>query len=104
MEIEACSKALAVLSSDDAHELFTKTFNFLQVSRSSTTARASSRREKAAKVLEAAARRNHNPKLAMLASTVRLDAFKKVGEAIQKMVDDPAKVLEAAARRNHNPK
>merc|ERR1712194_975781 len=26
-EIEACSKALAVLSSDDAHDLFTKTFN-----------------------------------------------------------------------------
>jgi len=94
MEIEACSKALAVLSSDDAHDLFTKTFNFLQVSRSSTTTRASSRREKAAKVLEAAARRNHNPKLAMLASTVRLDAFKKVGEAIQKMVDDLVKEKE----------
>merc|ERR1719261_1218879 len=31
LEIEACSKALAVLSSDDAHDLFTKTFNFVQV-------------------------------------------------------------------------
>merc|ERR1712146_221676 len=32
MEMEAVSKALAVLSSDDAHDLFTKTFNpsFLQ--------------------------------------------------------------------------
>merc|ERR1719229_1039027 len=27
LEIEACSKALAILSSDDAHDLFTKTFN-----------------------------------------------------------------------------
>merc|ERR1712188_123555 len=27
LEMEACSKALAVLSSDDAHDLFTKTFN-----------------------------------------------------------------------------
>ena len=26
LEIEACSKALAVLSSDEAHDLFTKTF------------------------------------------------------------------------------
>merc|ERR1712072_1340044 len=32
LEMEACSKALAVLSSDDAHDTFTKTFNpaFLQ--------------------------------------------------------------------------
>merc|ERR1719162_42137 len=28
-EQEACSKALSVLSSDDAHDLFTKTFNFV---------------------------------------------------------------------------
>merc|ERR1719408_681012 len=37
MEMEACSKALAVLSSDDAHDLFTKTFNpaFMQTSMSS---------------------------------------------------------------------
>merc|ERR1712100_603285 len=27
LEMEACSKALAVLSGDDAHDLFTKTFN-----------------------------------------------------------------------------
>ena len=27
LEMEACSKALAVLSSDEAHDLFTKTFN-----------------------------------------------------------------------------
>ena len=27
MEMEACSKAFAVLSSDDAYDLFTKTFN-----------------------------------------------------------------------------
>ena len=32
MEMEACSEALAVLNSDDAHDLFTKTFKpfFLQ--------------------------------------------------------------------------
>ena len=36
LEMEACSKALAVLSSDDAHDLFTKTFNpaFVQTSMS----------------------------------------------------------------------
>ena len=29
-EIQACSEALAILSSDDAHDTFTKTFNFVQ--------------------------------------------------------------------------
>merc|ERR1719161_3352870 len=33
-EMEAVAKALEILSGDDAHDLFTKTFNFLQ--RSST--------------------------------------------------------------------
>merc|ERR1719359_1640962 len=32
MEIEATSKALAFLSSDEAHDLFTRTFNFVQIS------------------------------------------------------------------------
>merc|ERR1719465_70561 len=37
LEMEACSKALAVLSSDEAHDLFTKTFNptFVQTSENS---------------------------------------------------------------------
>merc|ERR1719159_1084202 len=31
MEIEATSKALAFLSSDEAHDLFSRTFNFVQI-------------------------------------------------------------------------
>merc|ERR1719155_60362 len=31
-EIKGCSEALAILSSDDAHDTFTRTFNFLQMS------------------------------------------------------------------------
>merc|ERR1719161_639106 len=31
LEIQAVSKALAFLSSDEAHDLFTRTFNFMQV-------------------------------------------------------------------------
>ena len=30
-EIQACSEALAILSSDDAHDTFTRTFNFAQL-------------------------------------------------------------------------
>merc|ERR1719152_798754 len=30
-ELEGCSEALSILSSDDAHDTFTRTFNFVQV-------------------------------------------------------------------------
>merc|ERR1719271_1020250 len=33
-EIKGCSEALAILSSDDAHDTFTRTFNFVQVKKS----------------------------------------------------------------------
>jgi len=82
LEMEACSKALAVLSSDDAHDLFTKTFNpaFVQ-----TEAR-SERRSKAAAVLSSVAKKLDSPRLAAIAAKVRLDAFTKVKKAIDDMV------------------
>merc|ERR1719399_2349041 len=82
-EISACSEALAILSSDDAHDTFTRTFNFAQLKVSKTGA---TRRANAAKVLLAAARASHNPQLAALAARVRLDAFTKVKAAIDDMI------------------
>merc|ERR1719240_1462954 len=63
-EMAAVSKALAILSSDDAHDLFTKTFNpsFTQTAASTH----SLRREQAAKLLTAAARKFQNPRMAEL--------------------------------------
>merc|ERR1719271_1553935 len=60
LEMEACSKALAVLSGDDAHDLFTRTFNFMQKS----TSTASTRRARASKVLSAVAQKVESPRLA----------------------------------------
>jgi len=80
-EIQACSQALAILSSDDAHDTFTKTFNFIQVESKETKVR-----EAAAKVLFTAAKTLGEPKLATLATQVRLDAFTKVKAAIDEMV------------------
>jgi len=82
LEMEACSKALAVLSSDEAHDLFTKTFNpaFLQVEEHSE------RRAEAASVLKAMALKNNSPRLAALAMKVKLDAFVRVKKAIDDMV------------------
>jgi chromosome segregation ATPase len=84
MEIEACSKALAVLSSDEAHDLFTKTFNpaFMQEASKSH----SERRAQASKVLMAAAKKLNAPRLSAIAMKVKLDAFEKVKKAIDDMV------------------
>merc|ERR1740133_213698 len=84
LEMEACSKALAVLSGDDAHDLFSKTFNpaFVQAS----VAVDSERRNKASKLLSAVAHKMNNPRLATLAVRVRLDAFVRVKKAIDDMI------------------
>merc|ERR1719443_683056 len=84
MEMEACSKALAVLSSDDAHDLFTKTFNpsFMQTE----SKIQSERRNKAAQVLTEVGKKLHSPRLTALATKVRLDAFTRVKKAIDDLV------------------
>jgi len=78
-ELEAVSKAIAILSSDDAKDMFSKTFNptFLQISSASEDRRAA-----AARVLVT----NGSPKLAVLATSVRLDPFPKVTKAIDNMI------------------
>merc|ERR1719331_3373522 len=82
-EIKAVSEALAILSSDDAHDTFTSTFNFVQKS-----AKKSGTREKAEKILLKAAKKTGDPKIATLATRVRLDGFTKVVEDIDGMIAD----------------
>merc|ERR1711871_957141 len=92
LEMEACSKALAVLSSDDAHDLFTKTFNPSLLQKEN--AMHSERRSEASKLLSAVAQKTANPRLATLAVRVRLDAFTKVKKAIDDMVSQLLKEKE----------
>jgi len=84
LEMEAVSKALAVLSTDDAHDLFTKTFNPSLLQKESSM--QSDRRSQASKLLQAVAQKLNNPRLATLAVRVRLDAFTRVKKAIDDMV------------------
>merc|ERR1719316_2289911 len=63
-EMEAVAKALEILSGDDAHDLFTKTFNFIQREAKS---KQKMRRAKASRLLESVARKTRNPKLMTLA-------------------------------------
>merc|ERR1712110_600685 len=79
-EMEAVSKALSILSSDDAHDLFTRTFNPALLQESAAT--HSGRRNRASLVLATVAKQLHNPRLANLAMRVRLDAFERVKKAI----------------------
>jgi len=86
-EIQSVSKALEILSSDDAHDNFTKTFNsFVQLS--------DERVQEAKQVLKAAAAKFHNPQLSNLANKVRLNAFTKVKAAIDQMVEELLKQKE----------
>jgi len=90
-EIQAVSEALAILSSDDAHDTFTSTFNFVQTKQESSH---EAKRVKAAKVLYTAAKKYANPALAAVATKVRLDAFTKVKAAIDEMVTQLLKEKE----------
>merc|ERR1719424_2333598 len=84
LEMEAVSKALAVLSSDDAYDTFTKTFNPALLEKESST--HSARRSQASKMLSAVAKKLNNPRLAALAYRMKLDAFTKVKKAIDDMI------------------
>jgi len=86
-EMEAVSKALAILSSEAARDSFSNTFNpsLLQTSASSSASRASSK-AKASQMLARAARRLDSPRLSALALSVRKDAFAKVKTSIGDMI------------------
>merc|ERR1719316_162334 len=81
-EMKGCAEALAILSSDDAHDTFTRTFNFVQLRKTEKS------RDQAEKMLYAAAAKFGNPRFSALASRVRLDAFGKLIDDIDGMVKD----------------
>merc|ERR1712187_345779 len=84
LEMEAVSKAIAILSGNDAHDLFTKTFNPALLQEESSL--QSARRNQASKLLKAVADKHNNPRLATLAYKARLDAFTRVKKAIDDMI------------------
>merc|ERR1719375_1084446 len=82
-EIQAVSQALAILSSDDAHDTFTSTFNFVQVSQ-----KEEHKRQSAEQILYNVAKTSGNPRLATLATRMRLDGFEKVIKEVDGMIAD----------------
>merc|ERR1712217_69125 len=92
LEMEAVSKALSVLSGDDAHDLFSRTFNPALVQAEAQA--QSQRRVRASKLLSQIAAKLHSPRMSTLALRVRLDAFSRVKKAIDDMVTQLLKEKE----------
>merc|ERR1719235_3139456 len=91
LEIQAVTKAAAFLSSDEAQDLVSRTFSFVQVGQKF----ASKRRNTVAGALAKIARDSHDPRISTLALHARLDAFTKVKQSITEMIDTLAKEQEA---------
>jgi septal ring factor EnvC (AmiA/AmiB activator) len=85
-EMAAVSKAIAILSTDDAHDLYTRTFNKGASLLQERSSASSTRRDAASRVLADAAKRLHSQGLSKLALTVKLDAFERVKKAIDDML------------------
>merc|ERR1719324_596421 len=85
LEIGAVSKALEYLSSDEAHALFTNTFNPKLLQMRSLDMHQAQRREQAVKLIQKAAAQD--PRLSPLAVHARMDAFSNLKKTIQTMVD-----------------
>merc|ERR1719375_2940653 len=82
LEIGAVNKALSYLTSDDAHDLFTRTFNMAFVQKST----GSKARQELVKVLMTAAKKAQDPKLSNMAIQTRLMKFDDITMAIERMV------------------
>eukprot|EP00448_Togula_jolla_P023927 CAMPEP_0170592268 /NCGR_PEP_ID=MMETSP0224-20130122/12837_1 /TAXON_ID=285029 /ORGANISM="Togula jolla, Strain CCCM 725" /LENGTH=721 /DNA_ID=CAMNT_0010916169 /DNA_START=44 /DNA_END=2209 /DNA_ORIENTATION=+ len=85
-EVKALSEALKILREDDARALFGKTMSFIQVSASAKASQESRLQEQAMQRIAEVARKNKNWALVSLAVRVQLDSFKKVQEAMDKMM------------------
>jgi len=93
-ELVALSETLKILSEDDARDLFGKTMSFAQVNSMRTSqkmAKQDRALEHAMQRIAVVARKHKNWALVSLAVRVRLDAFAKVKEMLDKMLAELAK-------------
>lgn len=94
-EMEGVAKALEFLNSDEAHALFNKTFNFVQISSKNSAAYA------VAAKLKAKGFNFKNKDLFVLAQAIKAGAFDKVIKAIDDLVKElDASIKDDAARKD----
>jgi len=94
-EQTAVAKAIEVLSSDEAHDVFGKTLSFLQVGKDNEGAAKAS----ALSLLAAVGKKKRDARLATLALTMKLDTFEKVKKAIDEMRAALKKEQEAEKKK-----
>jgi len=91
LEITAVGKALAFLSSDEAQDLVSRTFSFVQTSVSKSQ---QARRSNVVAELSSISKKFQDPRISTLAIRARLDAFTKVKASISDMIAQLAKEQE----------
>jgi len=84
-EIAAVQDTIGILTDDDAHDLFSKTLGFIQLS---IRTRRVSGKDLAARKMMAGAKVAKDPRFAALAMSMRLDAFGLVKEKVEAMIQD----------------
>ncbi|CAE7803343.1 unnamed protein product [Symbiodinium sp. CCMP2592] len=94
-EETAVAKAIQVLSSDEAHDVFGKTLSFLQVGKDTEGAAKAS----ALSLLAEVGEKKRDARLATLALTMKLDTFEKVKKAIDEMRAALKKEQEAEKKK-----
>merc|ERR1719379_2357712 len=83
-ELKAVSETIGIVTSDDAKDLFAKSMSFVQISASSKF--RSRGKDRAANAVRRIATKNRDPRLMAISVSMRLDAFAKVLENIDKTV------------------
>jgi hypothetical protein len=100
MEMQAVSKAMSVLTSDEATDLFSDTLGLVQ-HRATFVQLSKSDRARLVKALQATAKTSHDPRLSILAMRARGDVFAKVRESLQEMVDKLLKEKEEEIQKKY---
>jgi hypothetical protein len=89
LEIAAVGETIKILTDEDAHDLFSSTLSFLQLSSTRRTlSREEFTREQASRVLLKSGVKSGRRALVQLSAGVRLDAFVKVEKEINGMISD----------------
>jgi hypothetical protein len=86
LEMQAVSKAMSVLTSDEAQDLIADTLGLVQ--KPSAFLQLNEKRIALVKELKATAKLTRDPRLSTLAMRARIDAFGKVKESLQGMIDN----------------
>merc|ERR1719399_2126270 len=93
LEIGAVSKALEILTGDEAQDLVSRTLGLAQQPALMQTSMQTQRAAAADRLL-VVARSVHSPRLSAMAVRMRMDAFGKVKESLQEMIDKLLKEKE----------